>query len=849
MHCLKKWKGLISKKKLTLFAVIIFIAIGLANIFSFFFDINTIDILKEALNKKSLYSEKKISIEDIVLDGWEMDGNQWIATRDNPEIILEEINAQVDYVAITFSEAVNWQLTGQIMWTDNDNLVYSNEFFNWNIVKEGMPYILLPVGAYAKELKIVCLKREGECLSFENILVNPELNKYQWENIGKSIGYKLNSARYAEKAKILFVTFLVMLLPFAVGWEQFFNKRWLIGGMILFFLVVNKYHGDSVGIYDIYVQKGEGSEFVNPIIGEARHIRSDEWDNLSPRYMSTRYLNSVFEKNNYVIRGTNSINEYALTWYSIYDPFNFLTSILRCFIGFEYAYSFKWYAVLIFTFIINIDFFMIMTKKQKLLSFCAACMVVLSSFYQWWAFPRFVTALPAIFVCIYGFIHASNVLRKITFAAGTGIFISYYVLNFYPAWQVPIGYLMLALLIWLIHEEFTFIKSFNKSEWFMVGITGICCLAVIVGYLIDRSTYTQAMVSTVYPGKSFFTGGFSLYDILNFFPAGMYSFKPYSNPSSRGTFVSLFPLPMFFSVYYQARSHWKNWLINVVLIMAVIMTVYTTIGIPSWFSKISLMSYSAGSRMDDILAYSQVILFAAVFAYWNRGDRFPLAVSGIIAILYTGFGLYLSNKEYSGYMTKGYIVFVGILFIGIIFALLWKQLPEKFSKLPLLFLILFCMLTGLYVRPISKGLDAIDSKPLAVAIQKEVSLNPYAKWIGKGVAMDGFPVACGAPTINFVNTYPNKELWGRLDTSGKNEKYYNRFAYININFTDGETSFSNPQVDILAVQLSYKDIKKTEAKYIASTEPLYADNEYVSFDCIYDEYGAYIYKIHYKGND
>lgn len=842
-------KNLKSRKKAGPFLSAIFIAAVMAFLFTYIIDSDTINILRQASGLKSSVAETDVNREDMSVDGFEIDGNRWTATKENPEIVINEVKGQVDYVAVIFSEALNWQKGGHILWTEDEDSEFFDERFNGSYAEEGFPYMILPVGRNVKDLKIRIPLRKGDVLLVKKVLINPELSEYQWENVGKSVSYKLGSVRYVEKAKILFVAFLVMLLPFVFGWENAFNRRWLIGGLLLLFLVVNKYNGDSLGIYDLYVQGGEGSEFVNPIVGEARHVRSDEWGNLSPRYMSTKYLDSVFEKNNYIIRGADSINEYALTWYSIYDPFLFITSILRFFIGFEYAYSFKWYAVLIFTFLINIDFFMIISKKQKLLSFCAACMVVLSSFYQWWAFPRFVTALPAIFVCIHGFIHAGRMLGKIAFAAGTGIFTSYYVLNFYPAWQVPVGYLMLALLVWLVHEEFIRIKSFSRRDWLMVGIAGAWCLMIIMGYLFDRSAYTSAMLGTVYPGKRFSTGGFSLYNMFNFIPAGLYPYMAHENPSSGGICVSLFPLPVLLGIYYQIKGHWKNWLINVLLIMNGFMLLYTTIGIPSWLAKISLMSYSPGHRTAEVLAYSQVILFAAVIAYWNRQDRFPLALSGLTAVLYTGLGLYFSDKRYPGYMTKGYMVFAGILFAGIVFMLLWRRLSEKFAKIPFFFLIFFCALTGLYVRPISKGLDAIDSKPLAAAVRGEAAANPHAKWIGQGVATNGFIVACGAPTINFVNTYPNSELWSRLDTDGVNEEYYNRFAYVSINFTEEDTSFSNPQADILAVQLSYKDIKKTEVEYIASTEPLYADNEYVRFDCIYDQSDAYIYKVHFKRDD
>ena len=57
-----------------------------------------------------------------------------------------------------------------------------------------------------------------------------------------------------------------------------FKYRWLIGLLLLVYLVVNGYNGDSLGAYDMMgVQPGQGSAYVYPIFGKVRTIRSDEF--------------------------------------------------------------------------------------------------------------------------------------------------------------------------------------------------------------------------------------------------------------------------------------------------------------------------------------------------------------------------------------------------------------------------------------------------------------------------------------------------------------------------------------------------------------------------------------------
>ena len=44
----------------------------------------------------------------------------------------------------------------------------------------------------------------------------------------------------------------------------------------------------SIGMFDNYVQPGQGSEFVTPVYGETHSIRSDEWAVSTPRYLTAK---------------------------------------------------------------------------------------------------------------------------------------------------------------------------------------------------------------------------------------------------------------------------------------------------------------------------------------------------------------------------------------------------------------------------------------------------------------------------------------------------------------------------------------------------------------------------------
>ena len=127
-------------------------------------------------------------------------------------------------------------------------------------------------------------------------------------------------------------------------------------------------------MYDSYVQMGKGNDYIETVVGQARAIRSDEWlvnDSIS---FSTRYLDNPYGKYNYIARGTNTVNGNRFTLQRALNPLSLCDIFIREVFGYGYAYAFSWWIILVLALLINIEFFMILTKKMKLLAASGACM-------------------------------------------------------------------------------------------------------------------------------------------------------------------------------------------------------------------------------------------------------------------------------------------------------------------------------------------------------------------------------------------------------------------------------------------------------------------------------------------
>ena len=158
--------------------------------------------------------------------------------------------------------------------------------------------------------------------------------------------------------------------------------------------------------------------------------------------------------------------------------------------------------------------------------------------------------------------------------------------------------------------------------------------------------------------------------------------------------------------------------------------------------------------------------------------------------------------------------------------------------------IVISVLTAIIIRPVSVGLDAIYSKPVAKAIENIVEDDKDGKWISSSWIESAYLVMCGAKTINSVNMYPNMELWMQLDPNGIYTDVYNRYAHISTDFTEQETSFELIAPDSIQLNLSYKDIDKIGVKYVFQTKALNVlETSYANFELIYNEGNVYIYKV------
>lgn len=646
---------------------------------------------------------------------------------------------------------------------------------------------------------------------------------------------------------VVFFLSLHLVYPVKKIYDFMFKYRWYIGVGLLLFVTLFKINGDSMAYYTMTIQGDKVDALSYPIFGKIRTIRSDEFLVNNPGIFASVMNNPSFEKYNTILRGTDTLNIISGVYKGLamiaYQPWKLIFTILPL----ENAFSFYFYFVPVFAFLFCMELFYILSKN-KLVAFTGATLTIFSSYFLWWGFPNYLLSGTATIVFFYKFINEKNIKKQIVFGLLMALSFSIFVCNLYPAWQVPVGYVYLVIGIWMIKENFVQIKSQSKVQWFIFfGSIGICILLVL-NYFISTKEYIQIINQTVYPGKRVEYGSNEIGKLLCYAQSLFFPIKDMYNNSESGVFFCLFPLSTLLSLYYSIKSKKKDLLSILLLTVEIPMIIYTTISLPPIVAKLLLFTHSTSVRMIDILGFVQVILIVRLLSFYKDEKHIKPIVGGIVAIAFACESVLICKYSFPDYLNKYWMILLFIMIFFLSFYLMTNYKGKGFKKFEIL-ISLVSICSGLCVRPISIGLSSVYAKPAAQEIQKIVSKDPTSKWVTiGGIETPSFTVMCGAPTINFVNTYPNLKLWHTLDPDKKYEKIYNRYEHVKVLLTHEETSFELIQSDYITLNLSYKDIKKAKVKYVFTNGEdcdIDFNNGYVKFDKVYDESGVKIYKITY----
>lgn len=635
-------------------------------------------------------------------------------------------------------------------------------------------------------------------------------------------------------------------------YNNMFKYRYWIAGILFAILVVGGYHGSSMGMWNNYVDPNVSIKNSTPIIGISRGIRSDEWLVGTP-YILSQFSDSVnFSGSNDLINA----KETDVTFYPRLVQKNYTIVLTPSNLGYlflpnEMGFSFSWYFNYFAIFLVTIELFMIITKKNKLYSVLGAFLITFAPAVMWWNYCAVQLYGETALLIIYSFFKNKKVWIKAILALLLGWMAACYILTMYPAWQLPYGYFFLIIFIWMIFENK---KDIRWRDSLYLIITGVVCALLVLPLYFGASEVYEAISNTVYPGDRASYGGGNWYFIFDYIGN---IFLPYSNTvgnaSELSQYISFYPLPLFMGLYYiykNKREKKKNDVFLILTsILSILLTLWCFFPLPKILSKITLMTMSTPGRAQLVLGYISIFMMIYILNKYETSTKIKQKMQekkilSLMSFMIFGMVLLFSNKTMLVDSLNNVNVYTNIISV-VVFSPLFYFIAlnnKKTNRLIFSALIFLSLLSTLCINPISKGLSVFYDKPFAKEIQKLVRKNNDSIFlvVNSGVVIPNYVLVNGAKVINSTNFVPNLDLWNKLDEENKFNFIYNRYSHVAVELINNDTNFELIQDDLIKVNLNYDDICIAKANYLVSSVELAKKNGY--YYEIYHKNNMYIYK-------
>lgn len=665
---------------------------------------------------------------------------------------------------------------------------------------------------------------------------------------------------YLFTALLLFFTILYWKKHSNIISRVLYQYRFLIVIIIWILCIIFNINGSSVACWGDLLGKAPDARGL--LLGVNRRIRTDEWATYTPMMLSQQFgLDGTYPYFSKILRGT------ATDTFIVYGlPVKDIAVLFRpfhwgfLFLGIERGFSFYWCGRIIALAVVSFEFGMLITRKNKLYAFIIALLFTLSPTVQWWVGVNGLVEM-LIFsqlsvLLIFRYMHTDNFKIRILCGFLLIICAGGFILVFYPAWQVPIAYITLGLLTWVI------LKSWKKFHFYPrkdIPLMAACLFLLGIGmsYIILKSSDAiSATLNTVYPGNRINCGGGTVFEMLryggNFFLPFVSDILPNDLPNNQcelSVFISFAPLGLILTFFVIIKRKKADLLLVILFIINGFLHSFMIFRYPSVLAKITLLSRTTPERITQIIGILDILMLFRALSLLKRPIR--LSIAAVFSLFSAILISFVNRSIYKTYLSEPLLYgLTAIVFLGSLLLLCSKK---KYLKVPvILFFSILMFISGGLINPVQHGFDVIYDTDLMKEIEKIVSKDPGGLWIcdSLGYPMNNYFIMGGAPTIDSISTYPALKHWELLDPHGKYEDIYNRYAHITT-ILHNDDVHSNMKLgktpDSFTLSLNTNDLKKLHISYVASNRDLTElESENVTFEQIASAQNVSIFRVKYN---
>ena len=655
----------------------------------------------------------------------------------------------------------------------------------------------------------------------------------------------------------LVVLRFILLLPIALillswllaGFEKtnlwLHRNRFRLGIAIVVAAVVLNISGSSLGMWNFWL----GHDMYQDVVyGTPRAIRSDEYIVNTPLAFAQNYSNySYFNSNIGSVPSDMFIIKDTPVWTlaEIFRPFHWGYLVL----GSSRGLAFYWSARLVVLFLATYELMLLLTRRgasgNKALAVIGASLISFAPLIQWWfavnGLVEMIIALAIAIVCFDRYCKNHDSWHRAGYALVIAGCAGMYALTLYPAWQIPLAYVLLALAIHVVASNWGSIRMRKNDVIVVAGVTTLFLVLMFSVVVMSFGTIS-AMLHTVYPGARYETGGgVTLVELLSGIGAVFFPFKEYvggSNVCEASTFVTLFPLGLVLYVVNAVCRQKIDLTSTILTILIVLFSVSAVVGLPSLLCKITLLSQVPAGRICVALGVLNVLLLAREASSFTEKNHWITIVGIVLLSVCSGVCVHYAYPDWAGTST---VAASAVVYCSVALALCADaQIVRKASAV---LAVLILSASGISVNPIQYSVKPITEQPLVKQIQ-EIDSRQHGTW-----AVDGddssrvaqLLVANGLTTLNAVSVTPRMELWKKLDPDSEYKQVYNRYAFTVILVQGADVKerplFESDAPDTFTLSPTADDLAVLDVRYVLSSRDL---TEYDTDDYVFVPIGTLI---------
>ncbi len=509
-------------------------------------------------------------------------------------------------------------------------------------------------------------------------------------------------------------------------------------------------------------------------LGQPRPIRSDEWEVITPLALSQRAHtpphpalngNLAVGGQNMLVIGMSGVPvahistlakpatwgffvlplPQALAWYwwlPFFGGFAALWLLLWHMAGMEWRAAFAWAASLAWS--------------------------PYSAAFSGW--PAYLLGFGAAgLLCAVGVVRTLRAGVAVLYGLGLGVAAAGYALVLYPAWQISLGYLLLAYgLAWAWDQRRSL--HWAAAQWLALLAAAAVAALLLVAWWQDAAPAVRAIQATLYPGqRTTSVGGdidpwYLIKGLLS--PATMYQTPPLMDASDAGSLIwLLIPLALLMVArLWQVQGTRATGLALAAYIAFLLYYLY--VGLPEPLARISQWGRAVSYRMDLALGLAQVLLLAWLW----RASAAPSIWCGALAA-----GLSLVAAAWCHALLPPAIAdtlspaFVWLSALAWALAAWWLG-AGRFGAATAL-VTTWMLAAALPFHPLVRAPAPLELTP---AIARHIAPGQRVAVIGERRWSLLLPAA-GVAVVNSVHYHPPERLWQRLDPQGSQAAVHNRY--------------------------------------------------------------------------